>query len=150
MHGIRKSTEPRTAAEEARRVLLISQYTQLSSEYLPRHQKREYSPALLHLNTQLLTLTPDFQLCWNYRKDYYTSLQVTDDDDDDDNKISSCSAKDDLKLTATLLQKNPKSYAIWFHRQWCLSGVTDDEIYHKELKLCTQFLNIGTSKKKKH
>lgn len=53
--------------------------------------------------------------------------------------------KAELELLLKGISRSPKSYTLWFHRQWCIELGTKQEdgeskILEGELQLCSKFL----------
>lgn len=48
----------------------------------------------------------------------------------------------ELKLTEAGLRINPKSYCAWHHRCWILDKFASQSEWAKELKICTQYLEL--------
>jgi hypothetical protein len=96
----------------------------------------------LKVSYKLLMVNPDPGYLWNARRELITFTQF----------------HTELELTAAALQRNPKAYAAWFHRKWCVryfltsaaataaaSSNTDSnnsqQVLEKEMHLCSEFLN---------
>ena len=123
--------------------------------------------ATLQLIEKLLTVNPDPSHLWNHRRELLLlpreeesratqDVAVTSDDPDADPKCTTTSTNfvldDELKLTATCLQRNPKAYGAWFHRKWTVrhwllqsaSTTTEEQrsvTLQTELGLCASFLD---------
>ena len=116
---------------------------------------------LLALTEKMLSVNPDPSHLWNIRREMLIFLlhnnETIGEQESDNNDASGANALDlepELKLTAHCLQRNPKSYATWFHRKWALvyymSGKSQEHqhwtkmksIFQSELELCAQFLQL--------
>lgn len=72
----------------------------------------------------MATLSPDFHTIWNYKREIMEDI------------FSKSTPEDNYKLIGkelmTLIQQmkeNPKSYTIWFHRQWTIMKGLEIEKY---------------------
>jgi|UPI0005819B10 geranylgeranyl transferase type-2 subunit alpha len=64
----------------------------------------------LALSEKLLIVNPDPLYLWNHRREILIQQ-----------KARAFSIEQELTLTATALQNNPKAYGAWFHRKWSLT-----------------------------
>lgn len=128
--------------------------------------------ASLTLIEKLLTVNPDPSHLWNHRRELLLLPNKDDDESQPPSSTQDVSAADisasstattanfdldqELRLTATCLQRNPKAYAAWFHRKWTVrhwlllhsssssSSTTDEQrslMLQTELSLCASFLD---------
>ena len=113
----------------------------------------------LLITEQLLSASPDFYTIWNYRREIilemmkpkHTSQVEIEQQDADEMKADSSEGdgeeamkkffSNELRLTATCLMKNPKSYCAWHQRAWIIEHMPQADL-NKELMLCKQFLEM--------
>jgi len=98
----------------------------------------------LKVSYKLLLVNPDPSYLWNARRELITFTQLSTE----------------LELTKAALQRNPKAYAAWYHRKWCVryfamqthNDKTDCStststtcsvqlVLEQELHLCSELLN---------
>lgn len=91
-------------------------------------------------------LSPDFTTLWNYRREI---LEFLFDKEELPQKMKMIG--DELKFLVKGIMKSPKSYTLWFHRQWTLQkGLVfeksmpevkmNSDILQNELLLCNKML----------
>ena len=159
MHGQKRSEyksrliNPETASKLATKA---QQWNALSHELLSqRHRLFRPSDAadgtnppspelLLNLTEKMLCVNPDPSHLWNIRREMLLHLT--------EKGSSKFELDPELTLTSRCLQRNPKSYATWFHRKWSIScHIRQDDLgeerhnkvtnaLQSELDLCAQFL----------
>ncbi|XP_014672036.1 PREDICTED: geranylgeranyl transferase type-2 subunit alpha-like isoform X2 [Priapulus caudatus] len=100
-------------------------------------QKRdagELDAEALQITAQLLAGNPDVSTLWNYRR---AVLQHYIDTKSEDEVQAAC--VEELDFLESCLRVNPKSYGVWHHRAWTLSGAPRPD-WTRELQLCDKFL----------
>lgn len=88
----------------------------------------------LVVNGKLLAANPDYYTLWNHRREMLPAYLATLTDEDKKKKVLEA----EVGLTATALQRNPKSYCAWFQRQWIVTLA--EAPLDRELGLCAKFL----------
>ena len=129
--------------------------------------------ATLQLIEKLLTVNPDPSHLWNHRRELLLlpaeekspatqdtpGSTDTSTSTDDKGTATNFVLEEELRLTATCLQRNPKAYSAWFHRKWTVrhwllqsasasttnTSTTREEqrsiMLQTELGLCASFLD---------
>ncbi|EED91471.1 RAB geranylgeranyl transferase [Thalassiosira pseudonana CCMP1335] len=97
---------------------------------------------LLTLTEKMLTVNPDPSHLWNIRREMLLYLIQPSSTANASPSPSSLDIQAELKLTAHCLQRNPKSYASWFHRKWSIYFTDANTMLRSELDLCAQFLQM--------
>ena len=87
---------------------------------MAKRERKEYDEASLAQTEKFSFLSPDFSTIWNYRREIINHLFSLDT-----GSYSSLEGKLGLiKSELTMLMKgikmSPKSYTLWFHRQWII------------------------------
>ena len=98
-------------------------------------------------------LSPDFSTLWNYRREIITHLLANEEPLKDSLKDKYEMVMKELEFLVKSIMKSPKSYTLWFHRQWVIDiglGVERElnkdtkewksRILETELKLCDKML----------
>eukprot|EP00956_Cyclotella_meneghiniana_P023756 scaffold46837_cov63-Cyclotella_meneghiniana.AAC.2 len=159
MHGQKRSEyksrllNPDTASKLATKA---QQWNTLSHELLSQRHRLFRPPdaadgnnppspkLLLNLTEKMLSVNPDPSHLWNIRREMLLNLK--------EKGTSKFDLDPELTLTSHCLQRNPKSYATWFHRKWSISCyICQDDLgeeqqttvataLQSELDLCAQFL----------
>ena len=96
--------------------------------------KKQSPEILLSLTEKMLSVNPDPSHLWNIRREMLLYVPTSEaaarkNDTEDDTATNntpttkgppSIDINAELSLTAHCLQRNPKSYAAWYHRKWSL------------------------------
>lgn len=117
---------------------------------LTKRANKEYTLETLKQTEKFSFLSPDFQTLWNYRREIMVHLfanEVTDV------KEQLNMIAEELKFLVKAIMKSPKSYTLWFQRQWAIEKGLDFEatvtnnnttsmILENELGLCDKMLKM--------
>ncbi|KWU46070.1 protein prenylyltransferase [Rhodotorula sp. JG-1b] len=79
----------------------------------------DFSSDAFDLTTQILTLNPEFQTAWAFRRRILQFNLATDADAEARQRR----LETDLQLTNVALLRNPKNYSVWEHRKWVLNAM---------------------------
>eukprot|EP01038_Epipyxis_sp_PR26KG_P010803 gene10803-14502_t len=140
MHGRKKIDRVPTEQEIAALTKKRDTYGQLVKIIFERKLNNDYTLETLELTGKLLKINPDFYTLWNYRREILLTVfpnvlkERNSESSDEINDIKSR----ELQLSAEGIQKNPKSYGAWHHRQWIFEHLPVN--VEEELKLCHEFL----------
>ena len=149
MHGRLKlrTTEEQAERKRIEREKKLAMYKAAMSACTSRIQTSHYDQTGLKVSEDILSSNGDIQTLWNFRKNIILHLHsVNETSEDEFLKIYA----HELSLTETCLKRNPKSYCVWFQRQWCLLRANNEFNYSaknallswsNELALCSLFLN---------
>lgn len=100
----------------------------------------------LELTTTVLDVAPELYSIWNYRRrvllTHLKDLQNTKDDKNANLKLIVELLVKELKYTQTLLKQYPKSYWLWNHRSWAMSGMNENAPWDRELLLVSKMLDM--------
>ena len=167
-----KMRDPKVAAGLQHKA---SQWYKLSAGLLKQAKSEPQAPearqAILDLTSNLLLVNPDPLYIWNHRR---TVLMTTEENKSDESKGTETQAtgtdgseetaedtaktegsdnpkdndplREEWSLTQSCLERNPKAYAVWFHRKWCVleslkrTPSDSDHLLQKELELTKLFL----------
>lgn len=128
MHGRKKVTiDEAERIKDAQKAKKLKQLTEECMESISNPEKIEEYITSTN-STQLLIYINDFATLWNRHKEYvlaHTTDEVLDKE---------------LKLTFSVLQKDPKAYWAWHHRRWC-AELKENFDYLEEIKLCNRCLD---------
>jgi len=135
---------PELTDEEKQKVQAkLKQMKDLLAVLLQKYRSQDYSDDALELTQKSAHLVPDFYTIWNYRR---SILQSRFKDMDAGQKTEMI--KQELKFLAYEVKENPKSYTLWFHRQWLLLQSLDivpQDKYafvRKDVDLCLKMLSL--------
>ena len=150
MHGRLKvrSTEEQEERKRLEREKKLKAYKYAMSECLTRINKKEYDQVGMKISEEILTSNCDIQTLWNFRKNIILSLDEQNSFSNDEEHARLYA--NEMSLTEICLKKNPKSYGVWYHRQWCLLRAHELNLdksstaltWKNELDLCNLFLNL--------
>mmetsp|Transcript_13664 Transcript_13664/g.20376 ORF Transcript_13664/g.20376 Transcript_13664/m.20376 type:complete len:297 (+) Transcript_13664:26-916(+) len=135
MHGRVRKKEGPSAEERAASKAKALKYRTLSKKILLTRKSGRMDEAncfeMLDVVSKLLSINCDAYTFWNYRREMLLAHKET----------FLKSAQKELELTATCLQKQPKSYSTWFHRAWIIQKFFP-QVAKEELILCDEFLAV--------
>ncbi|KAJ0391372.1 hypothetical protein ATCC90586_007932 [Pythium insidiosum] len=147
MHGrvksVEREKEERKTDDDRREELTkVRMYHEVAGKVLALKAQRVLEAHILPLTSHLLLLNPEFHIVWGYRREILTALleRHTQGATDGDAISPEELAKTELKLTFEALQRNPKSYAAWYQRQWVIDKGLGD--LKKEIGLCNKLLDL--------
>ncbi|TKA55772.1 hypothetical protein B0A53_02908 [Rhodotorula sp. CCFEE 5036] len=95
----------------------------------------DFSSDAFDLTTQILTLNPEFQTAWAFRRRILQFNLATDADAE----ARQHRLETDLQLTNVALLRNPKNYSVWEHRKWVLNAMPAAD-WGAELALVDMYL----------
>jgi len=145
MHG-RKKSEYKAKLQDreisSKAAQKAQHYNALCDELIHRRRRLEdpsdviqHNEKSLKLTEKLLSVNPDPNYLWNYRRD----LLIENNDFFD--------VTLECRLTSFCLQRNPKAYAAWTHRKWAIrywikkgSCKESKTLLESEITLCSEFL----------
>lgn len=149
MHGRLKvrTTEEQEERRRKEREKKLKIYQYAMSQCLTKNTNMEYDETGLKITEEILGNNGDIQTLWNIRKETITKFEKDQETFNNDNQMIKMYA-DEMVITENCLKKNPKSYACWEHRRWCLSksnnlgyGEKENQLnWNHELKLCSLLL----------
>lgn len=146
MHGrvksVEREKEERRTDDERREALTkIRMYHEVSQKVLRLKQDHVLESHILPLTSHLLLLNPEFHMIWSYRREIITDLLEKHKAGVEGVTMTPQEiATTELRLTFDALQRNPKSYAAWYQRQWIIDlGLGN---LPKELSLCDKLLEL--------
>ncbi|GAA5863721.1 hypothetical protein JCM3774_001227 [Rhodotorula dairenensis] len=142
MHGVRRQrrappSEPDevAAARRSQERRRIDEYTALCNRMYEKRATEDYTAEALDLTAQILTLNPEFQSAWSFRRQILQhNLRNDVDAAAQQNRLET-----DLQLTNAALRSNPKNYSVWEHRKWVLHAMPSAD-WGAELALVDMYL----------
>ncbi|AMD22756.1 HHL014Wp [Eremothecium sinecaudum] len=137
MHGIKRRqwTDESLAQKRALDQEKIKHYRNLNNKLLAKKTAKKYDDASLVDTTRLLSLNPEFNSIWNYRRDIISAIKDTLDEN---------FWERELEFTMDQLRSFPKVYWIWNHRVWCLNNYPGSsiEVWKRELVIVGKLLEM--------
>jgi hypothetical protein len=111
-HGIKKKEKKELTEDEIKALdEKIAKIKHIQNDLLERRTKREYFEENLINLLKAAALMPDFSTIWAYRKETILHLRTIKTDEEFIKLLT-----DDIKNMQKLMQANPKSYVLWYHR----------------------------------
>lgn len=136
MHNVQRDAYKREKSPKEKLAICdkTNRYKKLSSALLSLRANSVYSEKSLSLTETMLSRSVDFYTIWNFRREILQHLLLEKNANEQLPYIEK-----ELSLVAHgLANRNPKSYCLWYHRQWVIEkGLSD---LPKEIILCKQFL----------
>lgn len=137
----REKEEKRTDDERREMLTKVRMYHEVAGKVLALKAQRVLEATILPLTSHLLLLNPEFHIVWSYRREIIDALLAKHKEAGESAAADVAElAKTELKLTFEALQRNPKSYAAWYQRQWVIDKGLGD--LAKEIGLCTKLLDL--------
>ncbi|KAI3381485.1 hypothetical protein SNEBB_001984 [Seison nebaliae] len=149
MHGrIReKTTEEQLTEKRKKEEEKWQKIKKLRNQLFEMRRQCVYSEESLQLTTKFLLNIVEFQTIWNFRKEILLDLsrqlnEIFSSDEETRKDEQYKLFKLEFDIVSNCLRENPKAYCLWFHRQWCLSqkSMNNLEEIESELKLTKQFI----------
>jgi geranylgeranyl transferase type-2 subunit alpha len=108
--------EIKANAEKLEKIVIINQ------TLLNKRGLKDYSEQTLAQTEKFSYLSPDFYTLWNYRREIITHLF-----EGLDTKQRLDMIKAELELLMKNIGRSPKSYTLWYHRQWTIElGIKEE------------------------
>jgi geranylgeranyl transferase type-2 subunit alpha len=102
-----------------------------------KRSEKIYTPESLDQTRQIMRMNPDFYTLWNFRKTAIKHLVDTELNSEQSQTLF----VSEIAFTDECLQLQPKSYYVWYHRQWCLRGMPQPT-WTREIKLLNKMLSL--------
>jgi len=144
-HGVKKSeVKELTEEEKAKNEIQLKKLKAIQDQILKIKAKNKYEEKTMEFLLKSAVLMPDYPTLWSIRKILIEQYLPTIKDEDAKAFLSK-----ELKSILPIMQKNPKSYLLWFHRIWCLVKFIEIEkknetpleksVLMGEIDLCNKF-----------
>lgn len=120
-HGRKKEPEKKLSEEEqAAAEAKLAKIMAVNKQMLLKRANKEYDQASLVQTEKFSFLSPDFSTLWNYRREILLHLfeQAQDEYATLEGKLGVI--KKELEFLFKGIARSPKSYSLWFHRQWVI------------------------------
>ena len=85
-----------------------------------KRERKEYDEASLAQTEKFSFLSPDFSTLWNYRREIINHLFSLDTGSFATLEGKLGLIKSELTMLMKGIKQSPKSYTLWFHRQWII------------------------------
>ena len=122
LHGRKKQEKQELTPEQKKEIEdKLKKISLINQTLLKKRSNKEYDRASLEQTEKFSFLSPDFSTLWNYRREIITHLFLAEFD-----AMESATEKKyefvtrELEFLVKGIMKNPKSYTLWFHRQWAI------------------------------
>lgn len=137
MHGRIKvrTTAEQAEAKRKERDKKLKIYREATDRINEKRKNREMDKEALSLTEQVLGGNPDFSTLWNFRREIFLHMK-----DDNPQVALQDICQRELSFLRNCLQVNPKSYSVWYHRQWIMEFMPQPN-WKEELHLCNLFLS---------
>ena len=118
-HG-RKKQEKKELTEEEKKALeeKLNKIITINKTLLRKRADKEYDQASLEQTEKFSFLSPDFQTLWNYRREIIEHIFETELKENTAEKYKMVGKE--LEFLVKGITRSPKSYTLWFHRQWAI------------------------------
>lgn len=116
MHGRKRQTQPPSPEQTAATQAKLETYKKLAQTAIQQRLANACSPEVFELNGKLCAANPDVYSLWNHRREMLMQFET-----DKDTIALKALVGGELTVSAAAIQKNPKSYPAWQHRQWVVT-----------------------------
>jgi geranylgeranyl transferase type-2 subunit alpha len=115
-HGRKKQAARQPSEEEIKaNGAKLEKIMIINKQMLKKRNEQDYSKEAFAQTEKFSYLSPDFYTLWNYRREIITQLFLDMDTQERLNTV-----KLELELLLKGISRSPKSYTLWFHRQWTI------------------------------
>jgi len=115
-HGRKKQAAKQPSEEEIKaNSAKLEKIMIINKQMLKKRNEQDYSKEAFAQTEKFSYLSPDFYTLWNYRREIITQLFLDMDTQERLNTV-----KLELELLLKGISRSPKSYTLWFHRQWTI------------------------------
>ena len=115
MHGVKRLTAEKRLAKRKENEERAAAYRARSRLAFERRAAGLHDQESLDAISKVVLENTDLATLWNFRRQVLRGMYP---DGDSDARKAACKAE--FTLTQECLQINPKSYPVWYHRQWVL------------------------------
>ena len=146
MHNVKRlSAEKREARRKENEERAIA-YSNRSKACMDRRKAKEHDQESLDLVAKVVCENTDQATLWNFRREVlqtmYPESAAGGAGDEPISALRKAACAAEFALTQECLGLNPKSYPVWFHRQWVLEWGRCSWQWPVELKLTAKFLAL--------
>ena len=150
MHNRKKLVLTDEQKEEKRRknVERAQRYAALSGAAMALNAAAQYDEAALEASARVVGANPDQATLWNFRRRALSHLhpEAAEGGGDEAAEASAAARRKacevEFRLTQECLGANPKSYPVWFHREWVMKWGRCAWQHATDLKLTTKLLQL--------
>ena len=115
-HGRKKQAAKQPSEEEIKaNGAKLEKIMIINKQMLKKRNEQDYSKEAFAQTEKFSYSSPDFYTLWNYRREIITQLFLDMDTQERLNTV-----KLELELLLKGISRSPKSYTLWFHRQWTI------------------------------
>lgn len=115
-HGRKKEAFKQPTPEEVAAAKdKLNKIVLINTTMLAKRNAKEYTLDSLAQTEKFSILSPDFNTLWNYRREIITHLFQTMDA-----KSRLDMIKAELMMLIKGIKRSPKSYTLWYQRQWAI------------------------------
>ena len=121
-HGRKKEDEvKKTESERKKEEEYMIKVQKINSELIKIRIEKEMKIENLDLTKTALILSSDFESIWEFRRELIIGLKYPPLVDP---VTALAFIKDELLQIIPIIKSNPKGYAVWRHREWCIQEGT--------------------------
>ena len=139
MHGVKRLSQEKRLAKRKENEERAAAYRGRSKAAFERREKKQFDQESLDAIQKVVLENPDHATMWNFRREVLQAMHPPSAGDTEERKAA---CKAEFQLTQEGLQINPKSYPVWYHRQWVLEWGECKWQWPIELKLTAKFLAL--------
>ena len=141
MHGVKRFTQEYRLSKRQENEEKAAAYRARSQAAFERRKDGLHDQQSLDIIQRVVLENTDLATLWNFRREVLQGM-YPDVADASQQAALQATCKAEFVLTQECLQINPKSYSVWFHREWVLKWGKCAWQWPVELKLTAKFLAL--------
>eukprot|EP00966_Prymnesium_polylepis_P269103 6216414-Prymnesium_polylepis.1 len=142
MHNVKRRTAEQRAEKRRENEERAQRYNELSGAVMGMRARAQHDAAALDAAARVVQINPDMATVWNFRRQVLEAMHPPQGDDAQTSAARKAACAGELALTQECLGLNPKSYPVWFHREWVIVWGRCDYQWAVELKLTGKLLAL--------
>lgn len=148
MHNVKRMTAEKRLAARVESEARAGEYCSLSRALSACRENAQHDEHALLAATRVVRVNPDMATAWNFRREVLQGMYAQggsregagEAELEREERRNAC--EEEFRLTQECLSLNPKSYPVWFHREWILTWGRCSYQYAHELKLTAKLLSL--------
>ena len=148
MHNVRRLSVDKRTSRRKENLERAAAYRKRSEICFERRANKQHDQETLDAIAQVVSENTDFATLWNFRREVLQAMHpdaavagaASNGDAIGLARKAACAAE--FQLTQECLAANPKSYPVWYHRQWVLTWGRCAWQWPVELKLTSKLLAL--------
>ncbi|CDW83060.1 geranylgeranyl transferase type-2 subunit alpha [Stylonychia lemnae] len=123
LHGKKRQAKQELSEEQKKEIeVKLKKILTINQTLLKKRANKDFDRASLEQTEKFSSLSPDFQTLWNYRREIIEHIFNTEYKEmtPENLKAKYEFVFKELEFLVKSIMRSPKSYTLWFHRQWII------------------------------